>query len=57
MKWGWAYSENTDKLQIIGTNKSYILRVETGTTEPRISTFYRIVATLGLTVELSSIAK
>lgn len=41
----------------IGTNKSYISRVETGTTEPRISTFYRIVAALGLTVELSPTAK
>jgi DNA-binding XRE family transcriptional regulator len=36
----------------IGTNKSYISRVETGRTEPKVSTFYRIVAALGLTVEL-----
>jgi ribosome-binding protein aMBF1 (putative translation factor) len=30
--------------QRVGTNKSYISRVETGTTEPKISTFSRIVA-------------
>lgn len=38
----------------IGTNKSYISRVETGRTEPKVSTFYRIAAALGLTVELSA---
>jgi len=36
----------------IGTNKSYISRVETGRTEPKISTFYRIAAALNLRVEL-----
>lgn len=41
----------------IGTNKSYISRVETGKTEPRISTFYRIASALGLTVELSALAQ
>ena len=35
----------------IGTNKSYISRVETGRIEPKVSTFYRIIAALGLTVE------
>lgn len=39
----------------IGINKSYISRVETGRTEPKVSTFYRIVAALGLTVELTPI--
>lgn len=37
----------------IGTNKSYISRVETGRTEPKVSTFYRIASALGLTVELT----
>ena len=37
----------------IGTNKSYISRVETGRTEPKVSTFYRIIAALGLTIELT----
>ena len=34
----------------IGTNKSYISRVETGKTEPKVSTFYRIASALGLNV-------
>ena len=34
----------------IGTNKSYISRVETGRTEPRVSTFYRIASALGMRV-------
>lgn len=37
----------------IGTNKSYISRVETGRTEPKVSTFYRIMQALGLNVELT----
>ena len=37
----------------IGTNKSYISRVETGKTEPKVSTFYRIASALGLNVELT----
>ena len=36
----------------IGTNKSYISRVETGKTEPKVSTFYKIVDALGLSVKL-----
>ena len=34
----------------IGTN---ISRVETGKTEPKVSTFYRIASALGLNVELT----
>ena len=37
----------------IGSNKSYISRVETGKTEPKVSTFYRIASALGLCVELT----
>ena len=37
----------------IGTNKSYISRVETGRTEPKVSTFYRIITALGLNVKLT----
>ncbi len=36
----------------IGTDKSYISRVERGLTIPSISTFYRMVSAMGLTVEL-----
>lgn len=37
----------------IGSNKSYISRIENGKTEPKVSTFYRIAAALGLSVELN----
>ena len=40
----------------IGSNKSYISRVEKGRTEPKVSTFYRIIAALGLTVELTPVS-
>ena len=36
----------------IGTNKSYISRVETGRTEPKVSTFFRMASALGRSVEL-----
>lgn len=36
----------------IGTDKAYISRVERGLTIPSISTFYRMVAAMGLTVVL-----
>ncbi len=38
--------------QKIGTDKSYISRVERGLTIPSISTFYRMVSAMGLSVEL-----
>ena len=36
----------------IGTNKSYISRVENGRTEPKVSTFYMIAGAMGLNVRL-----
>ena len=39
----------------VGANKSYISRIENGKTEPKISTFYRIAAALGLSVDLNPI--
>lgn len=36
----------------IGVSKGYISRIERGITTPTISTFYRIVAAMGLVVEL-----
>lgn len=47
-----ANMTQTELAEKIGTNKSYISRVETGRTEPKVSTFYRIASALGLTVEL-----
>lgn len=46
---GMTQSELAEK---IGTDKSYISRVERGLTIPSISTFYRMVSAMGLTVEL-----
>lgn len=39
----------------IGSNKSYISRVENGQTEPKVSTFYRIMNALGVRVEFTMI--
>ncbi|GHT33301.1 transcriptional regulator [Bacteroidia bacterium] len=47
---GMTQSELAEK---VGANKSYISRVETGRTEPRVSTFYRIASALGLSVSLT----
>lgn len=40
----------------VGSNKSYISRIENGKTEPKVSTFYRIAAALGLSVDLNPIS-
>jgi DNA-binding XRE family transcriptional regulator len=47
-----AQMTQTELAEKIGTNKTYISRVENGRTEPKVSTFYRIVAALGRSVEL-----
>lgn len=36
----------------VGTNKSYISKIEKGLIEPGISMFYRIIEALGLRVEI-----
>ena len=38
--------------KLLGTDKSYISRIEKGTTVPSVATFYRIAAALGRSVEL-----
>ena len=38
--------------QKIGANKSYISRIENGKTDPKVSTFYKIVEALGLEIDL-----
>lgn len=48
-----AHMTQAELAEKIGTNKSYISRIETGKTEPKISTFYRIASALGFTVELT----
>ena len=37
----------------IGSDRSYISRVENGLTEPKVSTFYRIMNALGCQIEFS----
>jgi ribosome-binding protein aMBF1 (putative translation factor) len=37
----------------IGSDRSYISRVEHGQTEPKVSTFYRIMNALGCQIEFS----
>lgn len=37
----------------IGSDRSYISRVESGQTEPKVSTFYRIMNALGCRIDLS----
>ena len=38
----------------LGSTKSYISRVENEYTEPKVSTFYRIAAALGYSIEFQS---
>ena len=39
----------------IGTDKGYISRVERGLTVPTVTTLYKIIAAMGLTIELRPI--
>ena len=47
-----AKMTQTELAEKVGSNKSYISRIETGKTEPKVSTFYRIASALGHSVEL-----
>lgn len=42
----------TELADRIGTNKSYISKIEKGVVEPGISTFCRIIEALGLKIEI-----
>ena len=37
----------------IGADKSYISRIENGKTEPKVSTFYKIIEALGLKINFT----
>ncbi|MDR1119788.1 MAG: helix-turn-helix domain-containing protein [Dysgonamonadaceae bacterium] len=50
-----AKMTQTELAEKIGTTKSYISRIETGRTEPKVSTFYRMVSALGKSVELTAL--
>ncbi|MDR1937971.1 MAG: helix-turn-helix domain-containing protein [Tannerellaceae bacterium] len=43
----------TELAHRIGSNRSYISRVESGQTIPKVSTFYRIMNALGCNIEFS----
>jgi len=51
-----AKMTQTELAEKVGSNKSYISRIETGKTEPKVSTFYRIASALGRSVELTPAA-
>lgn len=42
----------TELAQKIGTNKSYISRIEKGTIEPGVGIFFRIIDALGLKIDI-----
>ncbi|WP_221658973.1 helix-turn-helix domain-containing protein [Bacteroides salyersiae] len=48
-----AKISQTELARRIGSDKSYISRVENGQTEPKVSTFYRIMNALGCRIEFS----
>ena len=50
-----AHLTQDELAKLVGSNKSYISRIENGKTEPKVSTFYRIVGALGLSVDLNPI--
>jgi len=52
-----AKMTQTELAEKVGSNKSYISRIETGRTEPKVSTFYRIASALGCSVELVASSK
>lgn len=40
---------------LIGADKSYISRIENGKTEPKVSTFYKIIEALGFRINFTPI--
>lgn len=50
-----AHLTQKELAERIGTNKSYISRVENGLTDPKVSTLCRIASALGLTIEFRPI--
>lgn len=50
-----AHLTQQELAERIGTNKSYISRMEHGLIDPKVSTLYRIASALGMTIELKPI--
>ena len=48
-----TYSETAEKLaHRTGTTKSYISRIENGAISPSVGVFYRLIAALGMRIEI-----
>ena len=45
-----------DLAKRIGADKSYVSRVERGVTIPSVATFYRIINSLGLTININPVS-
>ncbi|MBQ8603214.1 MAG: helix-turn-helix transcriptional regulator, partial [Bacteroides sp.] len=43
---------NTNVIKRINTTQSYISRIENGTINPSVSTFYRIINALGMRIDI-----
>jgi DNA-binding XRE family transcriptional regulator len=50
-----AHITQAELARRIGSDRAYISRVESGKTEPKISTFYRIMNAIGCRIEYSMI--
>ena len=48
-----AKISQTELARRIGSDKAYISRVENGKTDPKVSTFYRIMNAIGCRIEFS----
>lgn len=48
-----AHLTQSELAKRVGTNKSYISKVENGVIEPKFSTFYRIMNAIGCRIEYS----
>ncbi len=50
-----AHLTQAELAERLGVQKSYISRIENGSTVPSVATFYRILNALGLTVQIAPI--
>ena len=48
-----AHITQAELAKRIGSDRAYISRVESGKTEPKVSTFYRIMSAMGCKIEFS----
>ena len=48
-----AHITQAELARRIGSDRAYISRIESGKTEPKVSTFYRIMTAIGCKIEFS----